>query len=134
MTGDFLAAFTRATPGDMFLTKIFQQNWSKNSPSDHIRFENFLLSQLDREVIFKDIQLSIDSFQFLNLTIMSEHLNFLRSDHSRFWVANNKDYFASLPAILLTDTGSYSCICSYVPYMLARSLQGSHEDLLPCTM
>jgi len=91
--GDFLSAFTRATPGDQFLTNTFKQNWDENRPSKEIRLENFLLKQLDKE--------------YLNLTIISEHLNFLRSDHSRFWVANNKQYFASLPAIVLTDTGPY---------------------------
>jgi len=93
MTGDFLAAFTRATPGDQFLTETFTRSWEENDPNKEIRLENFLMTKLNKE--------------FVNLTTMSEHLNFLRSDHSRFWVANNKKYFASLPAILLTDTGPY---------------------------
>ena len=47
--GDFLAAFTRATPGDKFLTDTFGQNWKKNKPKK-IRLENFLMTQLNREV------------------------------------------------------------------------------------
>lgn len=98
MRGDFLAAFTRATPGDRFLTDVFENNWGKNRPDKtrpdkNIRLEKFIMTKLDKE--------------FLSLNMMADHLNFLRSDHCRFWVANNKKYFASLPAIVLTDTGPY---------------------------
>ena len=40
-----------------------------------------------------------------NLSVIADHMNLLRSDHSQFWIINNKDYFASLPAILLSDLG-----------------------------
>ena len=32
-------------------------------------------------------------------------LDFLRSDHSRFWETGHRGDFQSFPAILLTDTG-----------------------------
>ena len=62
--------------------------------------------------------------QFVNLTVMSEHLNFLRLDHSRFWVANNKKYFASLPAILLTDTGHLYLLFVVLTVICDRTIQG----------
>jgi len=34
-----------------------------------------------------------------------EHIQFLRSDHARFWYSNETGYRLSLPAVLLTDTG-----------------------------
>ena len=37
MTGDFLAAFTRATPGDQILIETFTRSWKENDPSKEIR-------------------------------------------------------------------------------------------------
>ena len=37
---------------------------------------------------------------------MADHVNFLRSDHARFWTVNNVDYVTSLPAVVLHDTGA----------------------------
>ena len=31
--------------------------------------------------------------------------NFMRSDHASFWLANNRDFYASFKAVHLTDTG-----------------------------
>ena len=56
-------------------------------------FENFLMQNLDQN--------------WNNISVIAEHLNLLRSDHSHFWIINNKDYFSSLPAILLSDVGPY---------------------------
>lgn len=42
-----------------------------------------------------------------NISVIADHLNLLRSDHSQFWIINNKEYFSSLPAILLSDLGPY---------------------------
>ena len=51
VTGDFLAAFTRATPGDQFLTETFTRSWEENDPNKEIRLENFLMTKLNKEVI-----------------------------------------------------------------------------------
>jgi len=32
--------------------------------------------------------------------------NFLRSDHIRFWFANNVDYYASFKSVHISDTGT----------------------------
>ncbi len=40
-----------------------------------------------------------------NLETLAKHVNFLRSDHIRFWFANHQDYFASFPAMYVSDTG-----------------------------
>ena len=44
----------------------------------------------------------------LDLTVLADHVNFLRSDHARFWTVNNVEYQASLPAVVLHDTGRRS--------------------------
>jgi hypothetical protein len=36
---------------------------------------------------------------------LTKNTNFLRSDHIRFWFANNNDYYASLKSVHLSDTG-----------------------------
>ena len=40
-----------------------------------------------------------------NASTLEKHTSFLRSDHARFWFAKHQDYFASFPAIHVTDTG-----------------------------
>ena len=50
MTGDLLAAFTRATPGDKILIETFTRSWKENDPSKEIRLENFLMTKLNKEV------------------------------------------------------------------------------------
>ena len=36
---------------------------------------------------------------------LTDHINFLRSDHARFWYSNETDYQMSLRSLLFTDTG-----------------------------
>merc|ERR1712117_870441 len=91
--GNFLAAFGRNLDNDQLLSNSFHQNWKKNLHNETFRFENFQMKYMDQELS--------------NLSVLAEHMNLLRSDHSKFWVVNNKNYFASLPAILLSDLGPY---------------------------
>merc|ERR1719150_2386606 len=89
--GDFLAVFNRDVSSDETLRAVFQEMWDKNDgPGKGFGLENFKMAGLSKEP---------------NLTQLADHVNLLRSDHSRFWVGNHKNYFASLPAIVLTDTG-----------------------------
>jgi hypothetical protein len=36
---------------------------------------------------------------------LTDHINFLRSDHARFWYSNETSYQMSLRSLLFTDTG-----------------------------
>ena len=38
-------------------------------------------------------------------TELTDHINFLRSDHARFWYSNETSYQMSLRSLLFTDTG-----------------------------
>ena len=90
--GDFLATFSRNVPGDQILAETFRKNFINDEEAkERFSFENFLMEHMDRELS--------------NLSVIADHMNLLRSDHSQFWVVNNKEYFASLPAILLSDLG-----------------------------
>jgi len=91
--GDFLAVMKRAMPADTVLAETFSNNWIENNPIKTIRLVDFQMENLNMERA--------------NFSLLVDHVNFLRSDHARFWSANNKNYFASLPAIVLTDTGPY---------------------------
>ena len=84
-------------------------------------FENFMMEHMDSEMS--------------NLSVIADHMNLLRSDHSQFWVVNNKEYFASLPAILLSDIGQFDSDCgdyqSMTRYYCHRSISRLHETMLP---
>jgi len=41
------------------------------------------------------------------MDLLADHLNFLRSDHSRFWYMNDSSIPHTLNALLMTDTGPY---------------------------
>jgi len=89
--GDFLAVYNRATPGDAALRGIFMDRWAANGGERRgFRVEDFRMAGLTETP---------------DLPQLVDHVNLLRSDHSRFWVGSHKEYFASLPAIVLTDTG-----------------------------
>ena len=70
-----------------------RNNWIRNNPDEELDFENFLMQGMDRE--------------WNNISVIADHLNLLRSDHSQFWIINNKNFFSSLPSILLSDLGPY---------------------------
>ena len=112
---------------DMELASAFGHNWRKNSSSPTNRLVDFRMEKINSEVSFFSAagnscnnkisivyhfhiiwrQVILNSvFQAVNSSVLVEHINLLRSDHTRFWSVNNKKYFTSLPAIVLTDTGS----------------------------
>ena len=69
-------------------------------------------------------------FQQSNLSLLADHLNLLRSDHSQFWIINNVDYFASLPAVLLSDLGQFQIFLWSQPVniFLAGPYRGHMRD------
>ena len=109
--GDFLATFGRNLPGDQNLANTFRKHFLRTEDTEEsFSLENFLLENMDSELS--------------NLSVIAEHMNLLRSDHSQFWVVNNKEYFASLPAIMLSDLGEWGII-----YVL---LQSSFPGVIYC--
>ena len=118
--GDFLATFSRNVPGDQILADTFRRHFINDEETkERFSFENFLMEHMDRELS--------------NLSVIADHMNLLRSDHSQFWVVNNKEYFASLPAILLSDLGQCGVwgYQSMTLHYCDRSVPRLHETMLP---
>ncbi len=88
--GDFINVVKRKGHGDDLLAGVFSKHWSRADGR------------------FKAIEAELEfSSQVPSMKELERDIDFLRSDHSRFWVANHPRY-QSLPAILLTDTGKRS--------------------------
>ena len=147
-----MAIIQRSILADMELASAFGHNWRKNSPTQTNRLVDFRMEKINSEVsLFSAAGNSLNNkipilyhfyiiwmqvilnslFQVVNSSVLVEHINLLRSDHSRFWSVNNKKYFTSLPAIVLTDTGSRLGIFSILMNSSTRSLPRRHDHLLP---
>jgi hypothetical protein len=91
--GDFIGLFGRQA--DQSLMDIFHSHWDdqqQGPKDDKFRLKEFNLP-------------SGLNMKYPNFTEWNANTNFLRSDHVRFWMANSEDYFASIKAIHITDTG-----------------------------
>ena len=72
------------------------------------------------------------------LPILSKYGEFLRSDHSRFWVANHVDYYASFKSLLISDTGPsrglmkvcYHASCDSAQFNATQNQDFASMDLL----
>ncbi len=106
--GDFLAMFARDY--DRQLADRISHHWKQqdrsrvprsHSVSAKVKLRQFHLSSLGT-------RLPKDEDDVVNSA------NFLRSDHARFWYANNEDFVASFKSILLTDTGKHTSFRGYL--------------------
>ena len=98
--GDFLASIQRRQP-DQKLVNLFKKHWFHGQSGSQDPFK------------LRTFRVDIDK-RPPTIETLANLVPFVRSDHSRFWMVNETDYL-SLPAILLTDTGS--CNCAYVRTM-----------------
>ncbi|CAG7784783.1 unnamed protein product [Allacma fusca] len=89
--GDFLSMIYRRDV-DNRLAEKFHFHWGK---SNH-----------DQKFKLKPIPLMLTA-DLPELEILADHLNFLRSDHARFWYMNDSAVPHTLNAVLMTDTGPY---------------------------
>lgn len=89
--GDFLSMIYRRNIDNKMAAK-FQYHWDKSSMDSRYKLIGFPLG------------LSAD---LPPMEVLSDHLNFLRSDHSRFWYMNDTSVPFTLNAVLMTDTGPY---------------------------
>ena len=85
--GDFLGLYSRQF--DQQLSRRFHHHWRRLTGRQY-RLERF------------DISLGAHK---PTEEVLQDYADFLRSDHTRFWFANTKDYYASFQGILLADTG-----------------------------
>jgi hypothetical protein len=95
--GDFLSMIYRSE-ADRRMTDKFRHHWNKLNGVDSNNNNKFKLT---------DFPLSLGS-DLPPLALLADHLNFLRSDHSRFWYPNDTAVGdGTLSAVLMTDTGPY---------------------------
>ena len=77
---------------DHQLVRRFTHHWSNLDQEDKpFRAVPLVLKDLDTTRPGEDI--------------LTNYTNFMRSDHVRFWYANNEEHFASFKAVMLSDTG-----------------------------
>ncbi|ODN05151.1 Aminopeptidase YwaD [Orchesella cincta] len=89
--GDFLSMIYRRDV-DKKMAARFQYHWDKSTVEPRFRLTPFPL-RLTAELP--------------PMEVLADHLNFLRSDHSRFWYMNDSSVPTTLNAVLMTDTGPY---------------------------
>ena len=89
--GDFLSMIYRSEV-DHRMAEKFNKHWSKSIHDPKFRIKKFPL------VLKADLP---------ELEDLADHLNFLRSDHARFWYMNDTEVPHTLNAVLITDTGPY---------------------------
>ena len=52
--------------------------------------------------------------RFPSKETMINNTDFLRSDHAAFWFSNHRDYYASLKAVHVSDTGKLYLFLIYI--------------------
>ncbi len=107
--GDFLAMLSR--PFEDQLARRVRFHWDRlqNEDNGERRPKSTLATNKSPEYKLREFRLRDLRTQQPDEDILVNFSNFLRSDHVRFWYANNKDYFASFKGVMLTDTGSNNC-------------------------
>lgn len=89
--GDFLSMIYRRDV-DQKMAGRFQYHWEKSTADSRFRLTSFPLGLTS---------------ELPPMEVLADHLNFLRSDHSRFWYMNDSAVPFTLNAVLMTDTGPY---------------------------
>uniref|UniRef100_T1JSU4 Peptidase M28 domain-containing protein n=1 Tax=Tetranychus urticae TaxID=32264 RepID=T1JSU4_TETUR len=92
LKGDFVASFTRKSI-DSRLSSTLAKHWKERKG-----LTPFNLVPVDIATLPSEMP---------NVKILSDHVNFLRSDHVMFWYHNSSMHKPTLKAVFLTDTGPF---------------------------
>ena len=98
--GNFISLISREQP-ESGLVRLLQRQWDDLQRDKQFR-ENTNIDPTKFKLRVMPTTLTDKMPDYENLT---NYINFLRSDHSRFWFVNEMDYQMSLKSVLLTDTG-----------------------------
>ena len=98
--GNFLSLISRDQP-ESELVKIVEKHWNALKQDRQFR-ENTNVNPRKFKLRKMPTTLENEMPSFENLT---NYVNFLRSDHARFWFINEFEYQLSLKSVLFTDTG-----------------------------
>ena len=108
--GNFISLISRGTDDNEMFDR-FQLQWNSNnvrsnksqnatSGDDEVMFKIHKMELLDGQ-----IGQGFEGGRFPSRQVMMNNTDLLRSDHAAFWFSNNRDYYASLKAIHISDTG-----------------------------
>jgi len=100
--GDFISLLSRNGP-EKVLAEALESHWNALSDDEDFKRE----VNLD-PTVFRIRRFEIDlGAELPSVEELADHIQFLRSDHARFWYNNETDYQMSLRGVLFTDTGPY---------------------------
>jgi len=100
--GNFISLVSREGP-EKELADLIEKHWNKLSKD-----KDFIAMVNSNPDMFKIRRYEIKLGATLPSTMeLTDHIQFLRSDHARFWYSNETDYELSLRGLLFTDTGPY---------------------------
>jgi len=100
--GNFISLVSREGP-EKELADLIEKHWNKLS-YDLAYMENVNSNPNKFKIRRHEIRLGVNLPSTEELT---DHINFIRSDHARFWYSNETAYQLSLRGLLFTDTGPY---------------------------
>ena len=115
--GNFISLISRGFD-DNDMVDRFEMQWKKNSPQ---RPANSTKQNHENEREFKMHRMQLldgkpgkgfEGGRFPSKGVMKNNTDFLRSDHAAFWYSNHRDYYASLKAVHVSDTGNVSITIS----------------------
>ena len=98
--GNFISLISREQP-ESELVKVVEKHWNALKQDRQFR-ENTNINPRKFKLRKMPTTLENEMPSFENLT---NYVNFLRSDHTRFWFINEFEYQMSLKSVLFTDTG-----------------------------
>lgn len=100
--GDFISLLSRIGP-EKVLAGALESHW--NSLTDDEEYKKEINAD---PTIFRMRRFEVElGAELPSVEELADHIQFLRSDHARFWYNNETDYRMSLRGVLFTDTGPY---------------------------
>lgn len=100
--GDFISLLSRNGP-EKVLAGALESHW--NALKDDEVYKREINAD---PTIFRMRRFEIKlGAELPSVEELADHIQFLRSDHARFWYNNETDYQMSLRGVLFTDTGPY---------------------------
>jgi len=100
--GDFISLVSRQGP-EKVLADTIEKHWNKLPEDAEYRGA---ISSDPSKFKLRRFEIGLGA-ELPSVEELADHIQFLRSDHARFWYNNETDYQLSLRGLLFTDTGPY---------------------------
>ncbi|XP_053210166.1 uncharacterized protein LOC128393957 [Panonychus citri] len=104
MRGDFIASFTRKSI-DSRLSLTMAKHWRSRQQFEQQKSSSN--GQPISQFNLVPVEIATLPSEMPNVKVLSDHVNFLRSDHVMFWYHNSSLHKPTLRAIFITDTGPF---------------------------